>query len=200
MAGCGPSLFTNNFRVKILSKSCNGKQLLGIKLSMDIAGPKRDYRGHTFYIVALIDDHSRYVVAQVIRSVTTKHIIQFLSTTFTYFGFCGKLTTNSGVQFTSVEFAEYLRRHGIAHIRSAIYNPRANGSIERVNKTLKKLLSILKTEGVALTSLQQSLNSYLLNYNSIHETTSYSFRNYSSNLNGVHDSMWRHHQLQFLPK
>ena len=60
-------------------------------LSMDIAGPKRDCKGHTFYIIALIDDHSRYVVAQVIRSIRTTDIIQFLSTAF--FRFCGKLTT-----------------------------------------------------------------------------------------------------------
>ena len=103
-------------------------------LSMDIAGPKRDCKGHTFYIIALIDDHSRYVVAQVIQSIRTTDIIQFLSTTFTYFEFCGKLTTDNGVQFTSAEFAEYLRLYGIAHIRSAVYNPQANGSIERVNK------------------------------------------------------------------
>ena len=79
--------------------------------------------------------------------------------------------TDNGVQFTSAEFVEYLRLHGIARIRSAVYNPQANGSIERVNKNFEKLLSTLKTEGVALTALQQSVNNYLLNYNSVHDTT-----------------------------
>ena len=46
---------------------------------MDIDGP------HMFYIIALIDDHSGYVVAEVIQSIRTTDIIQFPSTTFTYF-------------------------------------------------------------------------------------------------------------------
>ena len=38
-------------------------------------------------------------------------------------------------------------------------------------KILNKNLSTLKTEGVALTALQQSVNNYLLNYNnSVHDT------------------------------
>ena len=141
-------------------------------LSMDVAGPKRDCKGHVFYIVALIDDHSRYVCAQVVNSITSSDIIKFLSNVFTYFGFCGKITTDNGVQFNSSEFTEYLRCHGIVHIRSAVYNPQANGSIERVNKNLRKLLETLKVEGVTMATLQQKLNGYLLNYNNTtHDTT-----------------------------
>ena len=141
-------------------------------LSMDIAGPKYDYKGHTFYLVSVIDDHSRYVITQVLRSIRTADMIQFLRNNFVYFGFCGKLTTDNGVQFTSSEFTEFLSHHGIVHIRSAVYNPQANGSIERVNRNFKKLLSSLKTEGKALPELQENINNYLLNYNNtVHDTT-----------------------------
>ena len=141
-------------------------------LSMDVAGPKRDCKGHVFYIVALIDDHSRYVCAQVVNSITSSDIIKFLSNVFMYFGFCGKITTDNGVQFNSSEFTEYLRCHGIVHIRSVVYNPQVNGSIEQVSKNLRKLLETLKVEGVTMATLQQKLNGYLLNYNNTtHDTT-----------------------------
>ena len=52
-------------------------------LSMDVAGPKRDFKGHVFYIVALIDDRSRYVCAQVVNGITSSDIIKFLSNVFT---------------------------------------------------------------------------------------------------------------------
>ena len=109
---------------------------------MDAAGPKRDFKGHVFYIVALIDDHSRYVCAQVVNGITSLDIIKFLSNVFTYFGFYVKITADNGVQFNSSEFTECLRCHGIGHIRSAVYSPQATGSIERVNKMAPEFFAL----------------------------------------------------------
>ena len=57
-------------------------------------------------------------------------------------------------------------------IRSSIYNPEANGSIERVNKNLKKFLSACASDKIPFRDIQDSLNTYLLNYNNTpHGTT-----------------------------
>ena len=58
-----------------------------------------------------------------LQSIRSNTIIQFLRSKFAYFGFCGKLITDNGVQFTSEEFAEYLSLNGVVHIKLAVYNP-----------------------------------------------------------------------------
>ena len=40
-------------------------------LAVDIAGPKKDINGKPFYIVAMIDCHSKYVVAEIIMKITS---------------------------------------------------------------------------------------------------------------------------------
>ena len=56
-------------------------------LVVDIAGSKYDCKGHMFYLVSLIDDHSRYEITQMLRSIRSNDIIQFLRNKFVYFGF-----------------------------------------------------------------------------------------------------------------
>ena len=144
-----------------------------IHLSVDIAGPKRDANGAVFYLVALVDNHSKYVCCKVVRSIATPSILAFLRETFATFGYCNRLTTDNGVQFTSQLFQDYLKQHGIAHLRSAVYNPQANGGIERVNRNFKKLIDTWRHEKLSPADLQTAISTYLLNYNNtVHGTTS----------------------------
>ena len=142
-------------------------------LALDIAGPKQDSTGKPFYLIAIVDNHSKYVLCRIVHSIVTKVVIDFLQSAFSIFGLCAKLTTDNGVQFTSGEFRDFLQRHGIVHIRSAIYNPASNGGIERVNRNFKKLFNTFRHKNVRPEELQSSLDTYLLNYNNTcHETTS----------------------------
>ncbi|MCP4548399.1 MAG: transposase family protein, partial [bacterium] len=45
---------------------------------------------------------------------------------------------DNGPQFVSSAFQAFLQRHGIEHIRSAVYNPTENGLVEVFNRTLKR--------------------------------------------------------------
>ncbi len=47
------------------------------------------------------------------------------------------LVSDNGPQFVSSEFQHFLQRHGVEHIRSAIYNPSENSLVEVFNRTLK---------------------------------------------------------------
>ena len=141
-------------------------------LAIDLAGPKTDANGHSFYIIALIDLHSKFVRCKVTKTVTSEDVVAFLKDCFHCFGYCLKVTTDNGVQFTSSHFTEYLRKHGIAQVRSSVYNPEANGAIERMNKNLKKFLSTCAEEKIPLRGIQESMDAYLLNYNNTpHGTT-----------------------------
>ncbi len=141
-------------------------------LAMDIAGPKHDFKGNSFYIIGLVDQHSKLVRCHVTTKITSEDVIRFLQKEFNTFGYCLRLLTDNGVQFTSSCFKEYLQKHGIIHIRSAIYNPQCNGSIERVNRNFKKVLENFVREEVPLYKMQEALEIYLLNYNNTpHDTT-----------------------------
>ena len=107
------------------------------------------------------------------KSITTDDVIAFLTQVFNQFGYCLRITTDNGVQFSSSHFEEFLRRNGIRHARSSIYNPQSNGQIERVNKNFKKALSNFQREQVPLHNMQNAIDAYLLNYNNTpHDTTS----------------------------
>ena len=134
-------------------------------LAIDIAGPKYDVNGYSFYIIALIDLHSKFIQCRVTKTVTSDDVITFLRNVFHCFGYCLRITTDNGVQFTSSHFTDYLRGNGIAQVRSSVYNPEANGAIERINKNLKKFLSTCAEERVPMRDIQDCVNTYVLNYN-----------------------------------
>ena len=54
------------------------------------------------------------------------------------------LITDKGRQFTSEVMKLLNKKMGLNHIRTAAYNPKANGQIERQHRTLK---SALKAKG-----------------------------------------------------
>ena len=141
-------------------------------LSIDIAGPKHDKNGRVFYLIAVIDQHSKYVMCKAVKTVTSNEVMAFLTNCFNIFGLCSKLTTDNGPQFTSLAFREFLTHKGIVHIRSSIYNPQANGGIERMNRNFKKLIQNSLIEQSSFVQIQNKLDSYILNYNTTkHSTT-----------------------------
>ena len=131
-------------------------------VAIDIAGPKFGKNNKSFYIVVLIDWHSKWVCADVVRSVKTDDIIQFMMSAFTFFGLPTELTSDNGTQFVSSEFQQFLAVHRIKHIRSSIYNPEANGMVERVNRNLKKLIT--NSPG-SIEQISESIREYVWHYN-----------------------------------
>ena len=140
-------------------------------IAIDIAGPKTDCNGKVFYVLAVVDVHSKYVAAKVLSNVKSTDVIDFLQSLFMIFVFCLKLTLDNGPQFTSAVFVDFLRSHGISHIRSSVFNPQSNGQIERVNKNLKKVLENARLQQVSVASMNSFLQKYLFSYNNtVHET------------------------------
>jgi transposase InsO family protein len=141
-------------------------------LAVDIAGPKHDKNGVSFYVVAVIDLHSKFVQLRLTKSITSDDVISFLRQVFRQFGYCLKLTSDNGVQFVSAQFVNFLREHGIIHLRAAVYNPQANGCIERFNRNLKKVIQACNKENLSLSQISERLDTYVFNYNNTpHSTT-----------------------------
>ena len=70
------------------------------------------------------------------------------------------LVSDNGTSFTSADFAEFVRRNGIRHIRTSPYHPSSNRLAERTVKTVKEGLKKSKKAG----SLECQLARLLFQY------------------------------------
>ncbi|MCP4346632.1 MAG: transposase family protein, partial [Desulfobacterales bacterium] len=57
---------------------------------------------------------------------------------FSLFGNPLKIRSDNGPQFVSTEFAKFLANQNIAHDKSPVYHPQANGLVEVFNHYLKR--------------------------------------------------------------
>ena len=61
------------------------------------------------------------------------------------YGLPAMVRTDQGQEFSG-EFSAYLKAHGILHRRISTQNPRANGQIERYNRTIEVMLRKFSVE------------------------------------------------------
>lgn len=81
-----------------------------------------------------------------------------------------EIVTDNGPQFISKEFEHFLEVNNIKHTVTPVYHARANGLVERWNRTLKYQLEISLTRGVA--GWRDHINRFLFDYRATsHATT-----------------------------
>lgn len=119
--------------------------------------------------MVVYDLHSKWPEVVPVGTVTAQAIVDILDSLFTRWGLPLTLTTDNGPQLISAEFSSYLSNKGIKHIRTAYYNPQANGGVERFNQTLKNGIRAHLVQGC---TFQTALNQTLMHYRaSKHATT-----------------------------
>ena len=92
----------------------------------------------------------------------------FLEVLFACWGMPTTISTDNGPQFISADFTTFLSEWRIRHIRTAFYNPQANGGVERMNKTLKNGIRGHIAEGFQFSAV---LLRTLLHYRATRHTT-----------------------------
>ena len=90
------------------------------------------------YAITLVDSFSKWPEIYFCDDVTSATVIRFLIDVFSREGLPSEIVTDHGPQFASREFSQYLNECDIKHVYSAIYNPRANGAVERFNSVVKE--------------------------------------------------------------
>ena len=113
--------------------------------------------GKMFLIV--VDSYSKWLEVEVMSSITSEATIEKLRDLFARYGIPQQLVSDNGSQFTSREFAEFMKGNGIKQTLVAPYHPRSNGQAECFVQTFKQFL---KTEGGD--SIKQSLARFLFSY------------------------------------
>ena len=134
------------------------------RVHIDFAGP---FKGRMFLL--LVDAHSKWPEIHEMPATTADHTIALLRSVFAAFGLPEQVVFDNGPQFTSQEFANFLRSNGVTHIRTAPYHPSSNGAVERLVQTFKQAMKAGERDGL---SLQHQLQSFLMTYRSTpHATT-----------------------------
>ena len=123
------------------------------RIHIDYAGPME---GRMFLIVT--DAHSKWVEIHTTTSSTSNVTIEMLRK---FFATLEVVVSDNATAFTSSEFAEFLKRNGIRHIRTPPYHPASNGLVERMVQTFKEGMKRLK-QGSLNTRLARFLFKYRL--------------------------------------
>lgn len=93
-----------------------------------------------YFLISIIDGYSRYIVNHSLKgSMETFDIEIVLQEALEkYKDAKPRIISDNGSQFISNEFKEFIRYHGLTHIRTSIRYPESNGKKERFYQTLKK--------------------------------------------------------------
>ncbi len=95
--------------------------------------------GTFYYLCAVLDGASRYIVDWTLReSMTTVEVEILLQRAREKFPSARpRMISDNGPQFIARDFKEFIRISGMTHVRTSPYYPQSNGKIERWNKSIK---------------------------------------------------------------
>ena len=105
-----------------------------LSVGTDLFEFKRDH-----YLLA-VDYFSRYPEIYKLSSTTSNAIIAVLKCVFARHGIPEVLRSDTGPQYASKEFSEFVDEHNIQHVTSSPHFPQSNGQVERMVQTMKGLL------------------------------------------------------------
>jgi transposase InsO family protein len=99
-----------------------------------------------YYMVTVLDDHSRFILAWRLQvDMTTPSLIEVVQDAVDLTGMTDvpvedrtRLLSDNGSGYVSRLFREYLQLVGIRHVLAAPYHPQTNGKLERYHQTLKR--------------------------------------------------------------
>lgn len=117
----------------------------------------------------LIDSHSKWIEVEHMRSTTTTKTLEVLRAWFARFGLPEECCTDNGPQFTSEEFAVFMKQNGIKHTLVPPYHPASNGAAERSVQILKQALAKEEEKvkrGAQKRPIQHVLANFLMQYRS----------------------------------
>lgn len=140
------------------------------RLHIDFA-QDTSHQGQQRNMLLVVDAYSKWLEVFLMGSTTAEKTIERLRTLFARYGLAEEIVSDNGVQFTSGEFADFLKKNKIKHLRSPPYHAQSNGAVERCVQTTKQSIwkQVFEKKG---NSLQHKLDNFLFHYrNTPHMTT-----------------------------
>lgn len=110
-------------------------------LHIDHVGPfVKSSKGNT-HVFVIIDGYTKFIMLKPVKNTKTSVAINKLREYFSIFGIPKRIISDRGSCFTSSKFKMYLDELGVRHVLNAVATPRANGQVERYNRTLLEALT-----------------------------------------------------------
>ncbi|XP_055906005.1 uncharacterized protein LOC129941407 [Eupeodes corollae] len=78
----------------------------------------------------------RFLIEPALPNTQNKPVINFFMDLFFTFGISRRIISDKGTAFTSHAFEEFVKGYSIQYIQNATKTPRANGQVERYNRTI----------------------------------------------------------------
>jgi transposase InsO family protein len=107
----------------------------------DHLGPFIKSKKGNCYLLVIIDSFTKYANVTAVKNTKSATSIKVIKEHISYFGVPSRLITDKGTSFTSKTFKEFVSLYGIKHIENAVATPRANGQVERFNRTILNALA-----------------------------------------------------------
>lgn len=105
-------------------------------LHLDHLGPFIKSKRGNVYILGIIDSFSKFIFVKTVRDTKSKTTVKVLEDIFATIGNPKVIISDQGTSFSSAEFRHFVNSIGAKHILNAVATPRANGQIERYNRTI----------------------------------------------------------------
>lgn len=116
------------------------------------------------YILAVIDNFTKFCWLYPTKSTTSREVIAKLQLQSQTFGNSAGIITDRSTAFSSLEFQNYCEEEDIKHSMVTTGLPRANGQVERLNRAIIPILTKLTMSDPAkwykyVPIVQQTVNS-----------------------------------------
>ena len=109
-------------------------------LAIDLVDLQNFERNGYNYLFNGVDLFSRYVYSIPMKTKTDKSALEAFKKIHKMIPDLKAIRSDNGSEFISIIFKKYLKDNDIKQVLSSAGNPQSNGSIERLNQTLKYLL------------------------------------------------------------
>lgn len=110
-------------------------------LHIDHLGPFIRSKHKNSYLLTIIDAFTKFVILVPVKSTKSVHSVKAMKNYFHTFSVPKRIISDRGTSFTAKTFENYLNSLGIKHIKNAVATPRANGQVERYNRTILSALT-----------------------------------------------------------
>lgn len=110
-------------------------------IHVDHYGPLPSIKGPRKHILVIIDAFTKFTKLYAVKSTGTNEVKVCLDKYYAAYSRPRRMITDRGSTFRSLDFAEYLLKRNIQHIKIAVKSAQANGQVERVNRIITAMLS-----------------------------------------------------------
>ncbi|KAK9687924.1 Integrase core domain [Popillia japonica] len=112
----------------------------------DHLGPFVKSKKGNSYVLAAIDGFTKHVMLRAVPNTKSETTCRLLREIIDLFGPPWRVITDRGTAFTGNAFRRLCAQHNINHVRNATATPRANGQVERLNRTLVTAIASMTSD------------------------------------------------------